>query len=149
VAPISRPAVSARAAPAPPHDGASSVALARQPAAGEIDSAAGVQIAAANIFARSRVAPARHVTVGTGTEVPHVVHAASAPSVTLYGTTTGPEGAVALIDAGSLPRRAEVYRIGDTIAGARLVDISDSTATLERASGVRVLHLPPTARRAP
>ena len=147
VAPIGRPAIGVPAA-AVAHDGDRSKTLPVQTAAGVIDSGAMDPIVAANIFARSRVAPARAVAAGARVDkVPAA--AARAPTFTLYGTTIGPEGAVALIDATDSPRGAHVHHMGDTIAGAQLVAITDSTATLARRSGLLVLHLPRTARQTP
>jgi hypothetical protein len=66
----------------------------------------------------------------------------SAPALTLLGTTIGPQGAVALIDASaSSPPGPQVHRMGDLVAGARLVAITDSTVTLDRPSGPLVLHM--------
>src|SRR5438876_154479 len=71
------------------------------------------------------------------------------PRLTLYGTTVGPQGAVALIDADPKVPGAEIYRLGDVVAGAALVAITDSTVTLAEPSGPLVLHLRPAQRRKP
>ena len=59
----------------------------------------------------------------------------------LYGITLGPEGAVAVISADPGVRRAQLYEIGDTLDGARVVAISASSVTLVKPSGPIVLHL--------
>ncbi len=60
----------------------------------------------------------------------------------LYGLAVGPDGAVALIDADPRIPGAEVYRPGDLIGGARLVTVTDSSATLVGPAGTMVLRLP-------
>jgi len=101
-------------------------------------------IVAANIFSQDRTAPAvRFVPPG---------HAAPptkprGPTLRLYGITVGPQGAVAIIDADPKIPGAELYRLGDLVAGARLVAITDSTVTLAEPSGPLVLRLQPSARR--
>lgn len=104
-------------------------------------------IVAANIFSRTRTAPAREGAVThiarNRAPVPH------GTTLTLYGTTIGPQGAVALIDDDTPPRGAHLHHMGDVIAGARLVAITDSTVTLDRQSGPFVLHLPASMRQSP
>jgi hypothetical protein len=97
-------------------------------------------IPAANIFSRTRKAPPRPGEVQHAAATPRVARS-SGPSLTLLGTTIGPRGAVALIDANSGASSAEVHHMGDVVAGARLVAITDSTVTLDRPSGPLVLHL--------
>jgi hypothetical protein len=115
--------------------------------AGDVTPAASDPIIAANIFARSRTAPAREGAsekpVHPAAPVPH------AATLALYGTTIGPQGAVALIDDDTPPRGAHLHHMGDVVAGARLVAITDSTVTLERQSGPVVLHLPASMRQTP
>ena len=43
------------------------------------------------------------------------------PSARLFGISRGPGGAVALIDADPDVPGAEVYRIGDTVRGGRVI----------------------------
>jgi hypothetical protein len=69
------------------------------------------------------------------------------PTLTLLGTTIGPEGAVALIDTNSGVPGAALHHMGDLVAGARLVAITDSTVTLDRPSGPLVLHLQSTPHK--
>jgi hypothetical protein len=145
--PIGRPAIAPPTSPEA-SDRHRSVTLPVQTATGGIDSAAVDPIVLANIFARSRAAPTRagaaHVAADRRpAPAPH------AQTFTLYGTTIGPLGAVALIDAGDLPRGAHMHHLGDEVAGARLVAITDSTVTLDRRSGPLVLHLPRTAGQTP
>jgi len=104
-------------------------------------------IVAANIFSPTRRAPARV------SPVEHAIHQAvghtgpRAPTLTLYGTTVGPQGAVALIQGDGMNPGADVYHVGDVVAGARLVAITDSTVTLARPSGALVLRLQPAEGR--
>lgn len=67
----------------------------------------------------------------------------------LFGVAVGPTGAVALIDADPTIPGAEVYRIGDLVAGSRLIEIGDTAVVLEVAGGRRVLTLPSSSRRLP
>jgi hypothetical protein len=144
--PLARPSL-ADLAPGTPHRAAdqASVSVARM--TGDIAPAASDPIVAANIFSRTRTAPAREGAV---------VHTPRRPAptphgttLTLYGTTIGPQGAVALIDDDTPPRGAHLHHMGDLIAGARLVAITDSTVTLDRQSGPVVLHLPASMRQSP
>jgi len=68
------------------------------------------------------------------------------PTLRLYGITVGAQGAVALIDADPNIPGAEIYRLGDLVAGARVLAITDSTVTLAEPSGPLVLRLQPAAR---
>ena len=146
--PLGRPAAAALEAPTT-RVGDLAVPRLAQPAAGEIDSAASDPIVAANIFARSRVAPPRAVVTDARITRRPAVPSPRTAAFTLYGTTIGPHGAVALIDDNTPPRGAHAHYMGDVIAGARLVAITDSTVTLDRQSGPLVLHLPPTLRQSP
>jgi hypothetical protein len=143
--PLDRPSL-ADLARATPHraGGQTPVSVAR--VTGDIAAAGSGPIVAANIFSRTRTAPARagavHATHGTA-PVSH------GTTLTLYGTTIGPQGAVALIDDDTPPRGAHLHHMGDVVAGARLVAITDSTVTLDRQSGPVVLHLPASMRQSP
>jgi hypothetical protein len=137
--PVGRPHLPA-AATSPSHTGDGGRTLPVQTAAGALDSASTDPIVTANIFARSRTAPGRAgAVVAAKARVAPVVHA---PAFTLYGTTIGPQGAVALIDAGV--GGVHMYHAGETVGGAQVGDITDSTVTLTRASGSLILHLPRT-----
>ena len=114
---------------------------------GDIVPPASDPIVAANIFSRTRTAPAREGAVTHTTRNPAPVPHGT--TLTLYGTTIGPQGAVALIDDDTPPRGAHLHHMGDLIAGARLVAITDSTVTLDRQSGPFVLHLPASMRQSP
>jgi hypothetical protein len=102
--------------------------------------AAYAPIETANIFSRARSAPGRLAAAGDAKSRPHSTKP-SAPTLTLLGTTIGPGGAVALIEANPTSEGAQVHHMGDVVEGARLVDITDSTVTLDRPSGPLVLHL--------
>jgi hypothetical protein len=97
-------------------------------------------IIAANIFSRTRTAPPRPGEVQDAQAKPKPTKPA-APTLTLLGTTIGPQGAVALINASNGSPGAELHHMGDTVAGALLVAITDSTVTLDRPKGQVVLHL--------
>lgn len=123
------------AAQSPPHEGAQ---LHDDP------------IITANIFSQSRLPPTRQSAPTNALAARRPVNAAAhTPTYTLYGTTIGPRGAVALITAGARPDDAQVHYMGDTIAGARLVAVTESTVTLLRASGPLVLHVQPDPHQTP
>ncbi len=70
----------------------------------------------------------------------------------LYGVTLRANGAVALIDADPAVPGAEIYRVGDPIAGGRLVEIGAVSVVIERRSGRQVIRLetePSVRGRAP
>ncbi len=139
--PVRHPEVSARSAEAERTDDRRASAPAR--AATQGGNAADDPIIAANIFAQSRVAPRRQSALAS---VPAPQRPASprAPTLTLVGTTIGPQGAVALITTGSGTGETQLHSMGDVVAGARLVAITESTVTLLRSSGPVVLHVAPT-----
>jgi hypothetical protein len=144
--PLARPSL-ADLGPAMPHRAGDQASVSVAPVTGDIASTGPDPIVAANIFSRTRTAPAREGAVSHATR-----GAAPVPrgtTLTLYGTTIGPQGAVALIDDDTPPRGAHLYHMGDVIAGARLVAITDSTVTLDRQSGPVVLHLPASMRQSP
>lgn len=99
-------------------------------------------IISANIFSRTRKAPPRPGDVQQAQAAPRVVKPAG-PTWELVGTTIGPQGTVALIHSSAdVPGGEFLHHTGDVIAGARLVEITDSTVTLDRpAGGPLVLHL--------
>ncbi len=145
--PLERPRISDRV-PAAPHRIADPAPMSLARAAGDAGPAPSDPIVSANIFSRSRTAPAREGAVV------HAAHAPASPvqhgtTPTLYGTTIGPQGAVALIDDDTPPRGAHLHYMGDMIAGARLVAITDSTVTLDRQPVPLVLHLPASMRQTP
>ena len=107
-------------------------------------------IVAANIFAQARTPPqVRFTPAGLASARAAVPAAPRGPRLRLYGTTVGPQGAVALIDADPKIPGAETYRLGDRVAGAQLIAITDSTVTLAEPSGPLVLHLQSGSRRRP
>jgi len=106
-------------------------------------------ILSADIFTPSRAAPPRPATEQVRNPKPRTVTTPHEPTVKLFGTTIGPDGAVALIDFPGHEREAHLYRIGDTLAGARLTAITDSTVTLVRGSTALLLRLPPVAASTP
>lgn len=109
-------------------------------------------IIAANIFSQSRLPPARRPALAGAPGAPGAhppTRSLLAPTFALYGTTIGPRGAVALITTRARPDDAQVHYMGDTIAGARLVAITESTVTLLRASGPLVLHVVPDPHQTP
>jgi hypothetical protein len=105
-------------------------------------------IVAANIFSQTRAAPLVRFAPA-GRAVRGTAAASRRPLVKLYGITVGPQGAIALIHADSKLPGAEIYRVGDLVAGARLVAITDSTVTLAQPSGPLILRLPSGDRSRP
>jgi len=103
-------------------------------------------IVATNIFSQERTAPAVRFSPPGRAAAPAKPRG---PTLRLYGITVGAEGAVAIIDADPKIPGAEIYRLGDLVAGARLVAITDSTVTLAEPSGPLVLRLQPAQRRKP
>ena len=101
-------------------------------------------IVATNIFSQDRTPPAVRFSLAGPAAAPTKPHG---PTLRLYGITVGAQGAVALIDADPNVPGAEIYRLGDLVAGARVVAITDSTVTLAQPSGPLVLHLRPVERR--
>ena len=148
--PVEQPTASAAGTARMSRDTRRAVIVPASSSPAEIDAAADDPLIAANIFSRSRVAPARVPATGTSpTARQHSAGPARAPTFTLYGTTVGPRGAAALIDVSTTPGGAQVHYMGDLLADARLVSIADSTVTLIRPSGPLVLHISPGASRSP
>ncbi|HYT04747.1 MAG TPA: hypothetical protein VEM13_07680 [Gemmatimonadales bacterium] len=144
---FSRPALpQAEAAPLPLP--AAGLLLAAPPAAAPAPSYEA--IVAANIFSQTRSPPSvRFSPPGRAARGAGVPVASRRPALRLYGITVGPQGAIALIDADPKIPGAEIYRVGDPVAGARLVAITDSTVTLAQPSGPLILHLQPAQRKRP
>src|SRR5437879_10318490 len=95
-------------------------------------------IVAANIFSQTRTAPlVRFAPAGRAAR--GTASASRRPPLKLYGITVGPQGAVALIDADPKIPGAEIYRVGDLVAGARLGGLTDSTLTAAEPRGPQVL----------
>jgi hypothetical protein len=103
-------------------------------------------LVSSNAFAAARTAPTkRWVPEGLRRDTappPKAPRKPPEPVARLFGITRGPGGAVALIDADPDVPGAEVYRVGDTVHGGRLSNISESTVTVTRPSGPVVLRLP-------
>lgn len=59
----------------------------------------------------------------------------------LFGVTLSTSGASALIDADPRVPGAEIYRVGDPIAGGRLVEIGPSSVVIEGRGSRQVLRL--------
>ncbi len=105
-------------------------------------------IVAANVFSQGRSAP-RVRFAPAGRTVRGTPSASRRPLLKLYGITVGPQGAIALIDADPKVHGAQIYRLDDLVAGARLVAITDSTVTLAQPSGPLILRLPSGDRHRP
>jgi hypothetical protein len=101
-------------------------------------------IVTANIFSQDRTPPAVRFSLPGRDAAPPKPRG---PTLRLYGITVGSQGAVALIDADPSIPGAEIYRVGDLVAGGRLLAITDSTVTLAQSSGPLVLRLRPAQRR--
>lgn len=108
------------------------------------------EIVRANPLGPNRQPPAqRYVPPALRAESgpPAATAAASTPRLRLFGVATGPNGAVALIDANPSIPGAEIYRLGDLVSGYRLESISESVVVLRGATGPRTLRLDePTGR---
>ncbi len=99
-----------------------------------------------NLFSAERTPP-RQRFAPAGTASRDTVPRRAAPSIRLYGITVGAQGAMALIDADPEIPGAEIYHVGDVVAGAPIAEITDSTVVLSQPSGPRVLHLPRSSRK--
>lgn len=100
------------------------------------------EIPRSNVFSRSRTAPTtRYVPPGLEVEQPAPRPVAVQPP-RLFGVASGPNGAVALIDADPGIPGAEIYRVGDRVRDARLIEIADTMVIMEGAGGRTVLRLP-------
>jgi hypothetical protein len=142
-------ALALRLAPAP-HPGAVTPLEVRQPARGPAlrtlneNAAPYTAIVVGNIFSPTRTAPPVRFTpnrpAGGAAPAPPKPKPAG-PGIRLFGITKGPNGAVALIDADPKIKGAEIYRVGDRVAGSPISAISDSTVVIARPSGPLVLHL--------
>jgi len=86
-------------------------------------------IIAANIFSPDRTPPAVRFSLPGRAAAPTKTRG---PTLRLYGIPGG-----------------ELYRVGDLVAGARVLAITDSTVTLAQPSGPLVLRLQRAARRGP
>jgi hypothetical protein len=105
-------------------------------------------IAAANVFSPTRTPPkVRFVPEGRAS--PDTAAPAPKPQpplFRLYGITVTVKGATALIDADPKIPGAELYRLGDSIGGAPITVITDSTVVIDQTSGPLVLRLRPPAQ---
>jgi hypothetical protein len=99
-------------------------------------------IVTGNMFSKQRAPSAVRFVPAGSRRLPGGEGAAHGTPLTLYGITMGPQGAVALIHADPKSAGAELYHLGDRVAGGRLIAITESTVTLARPSGSLVLHLP-------
>jgi hypothetical protein len=153
-------AIALRLAPAP-HPGAVSPVEppqpARRPSAHSVneDAAPYAAIVATNIFSPTRAPPAVRFTPDRPTggsappPKPKPRPRPAGPGIRLFGITKGPDGAVALIDANPKIKGAEIYRLGDRVAGSPISAISDSTVVITRPSGPLVLHLRSAVKKKP
>jgi hypothetical protein len=107
-------------------------------------------IVSEDLFNAEREAPpSRYVPPELETAPPEPQPIATPPrrSPRLFGVAVGPDGAVALIDADPRIPGAEVYRPGDSVGDARLVEVSDTAVILQGPAGRQVLRLPSASRR--
>jgi len=99
-----------------------------------------------NIFSPERAPPRQRYRPRGGTaaleETPAPAPARAARrSARLYGVTLRASGAVALIEADPAVPGAEIYRIGDPIAGGRLAEIGPASVVIARSTGRQVIRL--------
>ena len=103
-------------------------------------------IIALNIFSPERRPPRkRYVPKGKegeqGDQPPQLSVREPPQGPRLFGVTLRASGASALIEADPRVPGAEIYRIGDVIAGGRLVEISPNSVTIERRGARQVIRL--------
>jgi hypothetical protein len=111
-----------------------------------------VAIIEGNLFSPSRSAPRVRFTppdLAPPADGPAPKRRAQPPRLRLFGTVLGPSGPAALIDADPAVRGAEIYQVGDTVDGRRIVAVSESTVVLEGAAGRLVLRLQPARQPTP
>jgi hypothetical protein len=113
-------------------------------------------IVAANIFSPTRTPPAVRFTpnspvggVARTPPPPTPKPKPAGPAIRLFGITKGLNGAVALIEADPKIKGAEIYRVGDRVAGLPISAISDSTVAIARRAGPLVLHLRSAGKNKP
>lgn len=107
-------------------------------------------IVRANVFSQARTPPtARYVPPELAARAAPTRATPAPPRLQLFGVAVGPTGSVALIDADPDIPGAEVYRVGDLVAGNSLVEIGDTAVVLDGPGGRQILTLPSTARRTP
>jgi len=99
-----------------------------------------------NIFSPERATPRQRYRPRGGTSGPEETLApaparAARRSPRLYGVTLHASGAVALIEADPAVPGAEIYRIGDPIAGGRLAEIGPASVVIARSTGRQVIRL--------
>ena len=119
------------------------------------DSNAYAPIAAANVFSPTRTPPAVRFTPDRTPDraapvpVARRARVVEEPAVHLYGITIAPSGALALLATNPSARGAQIYRVGDRVAGGSLAAITDSTVVIARARGRLVLRLPSAKKKLP
>jgi hypothetical protein len=147
-----------RIVPAPADPGEASPAGSRPvPSPSEASKAAGelpgitAAIAEGNIFSPTRSAPTVRFTPPDlsppAEEQRPARRGPRSRRLRLFGTVVGPSSTAALIDADPVIRGAEIYQVGELVAGRRLIAVSESTAVLAGAAGRMVLRLHPTSPR--
>lgn len=98
-----------------------------------------------NMFSPERVPPRVKFAIAPAAQAPPPMRRTpSAPRV--YGITLRSGDPTALIDADPAIPGAEIYRVGDSIGSALIVEINDSTVVLDGPAGRRVLRLEPRAK---
>lgn len=110
-----------------------------------------------SIFSPDRAAPAeRFVPTSPGSAArgpasanPRSRAVRAGPRFRLVGVASGPLGKVAIIDVDPAVPGAEVFRVGDRIGTARVLEIRENAVVLVTPEGRIILSLPPTIRRSP
>lgn len=143
------PAVASSALAAPLHESGHRAGIVRE------DPNAYASIAAANVFSPTRTPPAERFTPDRTPDRPAPVPVArrarvvEEPAVHLYGITIAPSGALALLATNQSARGAQIYRVGDRVAGGSVAAITDSTVVIARARDRLVLRLPSAKKKLP
>lgn len=114
------------------------------------------EIVAANIFSKLRAAPPARVTFDefgedasmSSSAAPEPAGAPPPPrAIPVSGIGSGPQGAWVLMDVDPAVYGAELYRVGDVTKEGKVLEISETSVTIETPTGPRVLYLPQPSRR--
>ncbi|MEO8575750.1 MAG: hypothetical protein ABI556_03580 [Gemmatimonadales bacterium] len=115
-------------------------ATATRSSAAPLNAADANAIVTGDIFSPTRAAPAARYTpnsqgsVDTGEPVPEMMPPAASPP-RVYGTMTGPNGAMALIQPDSAGAAGRLYRAGERVGSFRIEKILKSSVVMRGPSG--------------
>jgi hypothetical protein len=140
--------VALRIAPAPLESGQEPIVRATRPGPASQErsrdtAGAEVAIVGGNIFSVSRSAPQVRYSppdLAPTREPARRVPRPATAGLRLFGTVSG---TAALIDANPAIPGAEIYQVGEVVAGKRIVAVTESTVVLDGSTGRAVLRLQP------